>query len=76
MPGDTNCCDHHGTGSKPCTCDFCVGGMPLTMKILAARAKDLHAQGLTLSSGPDPRSYNQALSMLNSVMRSVLGMDD
>ncbi|KAI0036881.1 hypothetical protein K488DRAFT_26962, partial [Vararia minispora EC-137] len=47
-------CDHHGTGSKPCTCDFCRGGKPLPDRIY----KDPSASrmGLALPRGPDPRS--------------------
>ena len=76
MSGDSYCCDHHGSGSRPCKCDFCVGGKPLTSKILSDRAASQAAQGLTLPSGPDPRSYNHVASKLNDVMRELLGMDD
>ncbi|KAH8105312.1 hypothetical protein BXZ70DRAFT_920313 [Cristinia sonorae] len=43
-------CDHHGTGSKPCTCDYCKMGKP------APREDSVSRVGLNLSRGPDPRS--------------------
>ncbi|KAL1727388.1 hypothetical protein EV714DRAFT_217309 [Schizophyllum commune] len=56
MAGDmTYGCDHHGTGSKPCTCDYCRAGKPLPDRIY--NDPDPHRTGLKLSRGPDPRSY-------------------
>ncbi|KII86930.1 hypothetical protein PLICRDRAFT_113878, partial [Plicaturopsis crispa FD-325 SS-3] len=46
-------CDHHGTGPRPCTCDFCRGGKPLPDSIYKEPSSS--RKGLTLSRGPDPR---------------------
>ncbi|KAL1739556.1 hypothetical protein HDZ31DRAFT_46526 [Schizophyllum fasciatum] len=55
MPGDMSYgCDHHGTGSKPCTCDYCRAGKMLPPRIY--NEKSQHRKGLKLSRGPDPRS--------------------
>ncbi|TFK99195.1 hypothetical protein BDV98DRAFT_511234, partial [Pterulicium gracile] len=54
MVGDmTYGCDHHGTGPKPCTCDYCRGGKRLPNHIY----NDPHPsrKGLKLPRGPDPR---------------------
>ncbi|KZP08178.1 hypothetical protein FIBSPDRAFT_803285 [Athelia psychrophila] len=47
-------CDHHGSGSRPCTCDYCRGGKPIPKKLYDE--KDTHRMGLNLRRGPDPRS--------------------
>ncbi|PPQ70359.1 hypothetical protein CVT26_013793 [Gymnopilus dilepis] len=47
-------CDHHGTGSKPCTCDYCKSGRSLPASIYFE--KTASRQGLKLSRGPDLRS--------------------
>ncbi|KAG2428871.1 hypothetical protein HYH02_014194 [Chlamydomonas schloesseri] len=67
-------CDHHGTGSKPCKCDFCVMGKPLPPNISPPTAQS--RMGLTLSRGPDPRSHNPAQAAISEVMRSLFGMDN
>ncbi|TRM58207.1 hypothetical protein BD626DRAFT_410891 [Schizophyllum amplum] len=55
MPGDMPWgCDHHGTGSKPCTCDYCGAGKQLPLRIYNDPAQS--RMGLKLSRGPDPRS--------------------
>ncbi|KDR72151.1 hypothetical protein GALMADRAFT_126628 [Galerina marginata CBS 339.88] len=48
-------CDHHGTGSRACTCDFCRSGRPLPNSIFNEKNASRH--GLTLLRGPDPRSF-------------------
>ncbi|KAF5337594.1 hypothetical protein D9758_014937 [Tetrapyrgos nigripes] len=48
-------CDHHGTGSAPCSCDFCKSGEPLPDYIW--NGESISRKGLTLSRGPDPRSF-------------------
>jgi hypothetical protein len=68
-------CDHHGTGSTPCTCDFCQMGKPLTDKIFNKQTTEKF--GLTLSRGPDTRSLKgKHVIQLHEMMRSVLGLDD
>jgi len=67
-------CDHHGTGSKPCTCDFCRMGKPVSDKI--HNEKVASRMGLTLPKGPDPRSYNPLLAMNAEIGRSIIGMDE
>ncbi|EIM84495.1 uncharacterized protein STEHIDRAFT_100561 [Stereum hirsutum FP-91666 SS1] len=47
-------CDHHGTGKKPCTCDYCRAGTPLPDDIYRERSATRY--GLRLERGPDPRS--------------------
>ncbi|KAF8066747.1 hypothetical protein FPV67DRAFT_1626779 [Lyophyllum atratum] len=49
-------CDHHGSGSFPCSCDFCRMGKPLTERIYKEQSAE--RMGLNLRRGPDPRSYN------------------
>ncbi|PNW79834.1 hypothetical protein CHLRE_08g368550v5 [Chlamydomonas reinhardtii] len=66
-------CDHHGTGSKPCKCDFCVMGKSLPPHISPLTSQQ--RKGLTLSRGPDPRSHNPAQAAISEVMRSLFGMD-
>ncbi|CAG8949196.1 hypothetical protein HYFRA_00004819 [Hymenoscyphus fraxineus] len=68
-------CDHHGTGPKPCTCDFCRMGKPLTDSIFESTSKKQHAVGLNLVKGPDPRSYNAHSALINEMARSAMGMD-
>jgi len=79
-------CDHHGTGSRPCTCDYCRCicifrssfsviwaefnmmaalilsrmGKPLQDSIFKERSQTRH--DLTLSHGPDRRSFHPSLS--------------
>ncbi|KAG2445471.1 hypothetical protein HXX76_000088 [Chlamydomonas incerta] len=67
-------CDHHGKGSKPCKCDFCVMGKPLPANISPITSQQ--RVGLTLSRGPDPRSHNPAQAAISEVMRSLFGMDN
>ncbi|KAH8586022.1 hypothetical protein B0O99DRAFT_695870 [Bisporella sp. PMI_857] len=69
-------CDHHGTGSRPCTCDFCKMGKPLTEKIYNNRLKSVHGKGLDLPRGPDPRSFNSRTAETNAMARDLLGMDN
>ncbi|KAF8163748.1 hypothetical protein B0H34DRAFT_336394 [Crassisporium funariophilum] len=47
-------CDHHGSGSRPCTCDFCRGGEALPINIYKEDTATRY--GLKLQRGPDPRS--------------------
>ena len=77
MGGDTGemGCDHHGTGTKPCSCDFCVSGKKVTDKIMKEKRESQSGFGLQLSSGPDPRSFNPMLGAFNDMMRGVLGLD-
>jgi hypothetical protein len=46
-------CDHHGTGSTPCSCDFCAMGKPVPDHIF--KKNEQASRGLRLSQGPDPR---------------------
>ncbi|KZT67272.1 hypothetical protein DAEQUDRAFT_746213 [Daedalea quercina L-15889] len=46
-------CDHHGSGSKPCTCDFCRMGKLLPDDMY--NEQNGHRMGLRLRRGPDPR---------------------
>ena len=73
--GDNNQgCDHHGSGSTPCTCDFCQMGEPLPEKIF--NKKTTENMGLTLRRGPDPRSrQNSAVIKMHQMMRGLLGCD-
>ncbi|KAJ6500194.1 hypothetical protein C8R47DRAFT_1257850 [Mycena vitilis] len=66
-------CDHHGTGSRPCTCDFCRMGKPLPSSIYNEKTASRH--GLNLRRGPDPRSSNPLLAMAAATGRGILGMD-
>ncbi|KAG7085811.1 hypothetical protein E1B28_003349 [Marasmius oreades] len=75
MSGDQQYgCDHHGAGKKPCTCDFCRMGKPLTDSIY--RKVNQARMGLNLRRGPDPRSYNASLAVMSEIGRSMLGLDD
>ncbi|KAF9782793.1 hypothetical protein BJ322DRAFT_172060 [Thelephora terrestris] len=74
MPGDMDYgCDHHGTGSKPCSCDFCRMGKPLPERIY--NKKPASRMGLNLPRGPDPRSFNTALAISAATGRSLFGME-
>ncbi|KAF9649326.1 hypothetical protein BDM02DRAFT_3094964, partial [Thelephora ganbajun] len=74
MPGDMRFgCDHHGTGSKPCSCDFCTVGRPLPEGIY--KKKSASRMGLNLPRGPDPRSFNRALAISAATGRSLFGME-
>jgi len=66
-------CDHHGTGAKPCSCDFCRMGKPVSDKIYYE--KTASRMGLTLPRGPDPRSYNPVLALNAQIGREMFGMD-
>ncbi|KIM38938.1 hypothetical protein M413DRAFT_447589 [Hebeloma cylindrosporum] len=66
-------CDHHGTGSKPCTCDFCRMGKALPDSIYKERCQTRH--GLQLSRGPDPRSYHPQIAQVSAMGRSMMGLD-
>jgi len=54
-------CDHHGSGSRPCTCDYCRGGEPLPDSIY--HEKTASRMNLNLRRGPDPRSNMSRGSM-------------
>lgn len=62
-------CDHHGTGSTPCSCDFCTGGKPIPQRM---RKSTVGNYGLKLSNGPDPRSYNPILGSFNLMMNKLM----
>ncbi|KAF2665597.1 hypothetical protein BT63DRAFT_377316 [Microthyrium microscopicum] len=66
-------CDHHGTGPRPCTCDFCHMGKPLPDRLYSKET--ITRKGLTLSRGPDPRSFNHAKAAIADTARTILGMD-
>ncbi|KAF9560651.1 hypothetical protein CPC08DRAFT_665197 [Agrocybe pediades] len=66
-------CDHHGSGPKPCTCDFCRMGKPLPDKIYNEDSASRH--GLQLRRGPDPRSYNSRIAAIATKGRGMLGLD-
>ncbi|KAI8962678.1 hypothetical protein F5Y11DRAFT_179343 [Daldinia sp. FL1419] len=66
-------CDHHGTGPKPCSCDFCHSGKPLPDRIY----KDtIPRRGLRLSRGPDPRSFDEVEAGVAASARSFLGLPE
>ncbi|KAH9841725.1 uncharacterized protein C8Q71DRAFT_700219 [Rhodofomes roseus] len=74
MDGGVNYgCDHHGTGSKPCTCDFCRMGRPLPDSIY--KEKTGPRMGLRLPRGPDPRSFNPVLAAQAAQGRSMFGLE-
>ena len=50
-------------------------GRPLTEATFNEISKKQGAQGLTLSRGPDPRSYNAASAGINASARAMLGLD-
>ncbi|KAF9475461.1 hypothetical protein BDN70DRAFT_840872 [Pholiota conissans] len=64
-------CDHHGTGSTPCSCDFCTMGKPLPDKYYCKQSSS--RLGLSLRRGPDPRSFNPAKAMIAESARAFLG---
>ncbi|GLB41022.1 putative MYND finger [Lyophyllum shimeji] len=66
-------CDHHGSGSFPCSCDFCRMGKPLPERIY--KEKSAERMGLNLRRGPDPRSFNPALAALCATGRSICGLE-
>ncbi|KAJ7497606.1 hypothetical protein FB451DRAFT_1018170 [Mycena latifolia] len=66
-------CDHHGTGTCPCTCDFCRMGKPLPSGIFNEQTPFRH--GLTLRRGPDPRSYNPVYAIQAAVGRTMFGLE-
>ncbi|KAJ7826097.1 hypothetical protein B0H14DRAFT_2453212 [Mycena olivaceomarginata] len=66
-------CDHHGSGSYPCTCDFCRMGKPLPPGIW--NEKDPFRHGLALRRGPDPRSFHRGLAIGAAVGRTILGLE-
>ncbi|KAJ6625844.1 hypothetical protein B0H10DRAFT_2174053 [Mycena sp. CBHHK59/15] len=66
-------CDHHGTGSQPCTCDFCRMGKPLPDSIYNEKTPFRH--GLTLRRGPDPRSFNRGLAIAAATGRTMFGLE-
>ncbi|KAJ6587219.1 hypothetical protein DFH09DRAFT_1142914 [Mycena vulgaris] len=66
-------CDHHGTGSYPCTCDFCRMGKPLPSSIFNEKTPFRH--GLILRPGPDPRSFNRFLAVNAATGRTMFGLE-
>ncbi|KAJ7045842.1 hypothetical protein C8F04DRAFT_940002 [Mycena alexandri] len=67
-------CDHHGTGSNPCTCDFCRMGKPLPSSIFNEKTPSRY--GLTnLRPGPDPRSYHYGLAVAAATGRTMFGLE-
>ncbi|KAJ7217714.1 hypothetical protein GGX14DRAFT_597525 [Mycena pura] len=50
-------CDHHGSGSRSCTCDYCRMGEPLPDDVFNEKTAARH--GLNLRRGPDVRSFRQ-----------------
>jgi len=65
-------CDHHGEGSKPCSCDFCRMGKPLPNSIYNEQTAS--RMGLNLPRGPDPRSFNPAQAAVAAAGRTMLGL--
>ena len=49
--GDVDFCDHHGSGSTKCRCDYCTCGQRLPDEYILERARTQAAQGLTLANG-------------------------
>ncbi|KAF9475465.1 hypothetical protein BDN70DRAFT_840879 [Pholiota conissans] len=72
MDAELRCCDHHGSGSKPCTCDFCRMGKPLPDSIY--NEKNSSRLGLKLRRGPDPRSFKPSRARKAEAMRSLFGL--
>jgi uncharacterized C2H2 Zn-finger protein len=62
-------CDHHGSGPRPCTCDFCTGGKPIPQGM---RKKTVGNYGLKLTYGPDPRSYDPLMGSFNLMMNKMM----
>ncbi|KAJ3303167.1 hypothetical protein HDV03_004155 [Kappamyces sp. JEL0829] len=74
-PGDSNLgCDHHGSSSAPCTCDFCIAGQPIPQSTWDDH--EYYRRGLVLSRGPDVRSFDAAKAADIREMRKMVGMDD
>jgi len=65
-------CDHHGTGSRPCTCDFCRMGKPLPDSIY--KEKTASRIGLNLRRGPDSRSFNRGIAATAAAGRAMMGL--
>ncbi|KAF9523940.1 hypothetical protein CPB83DRAFT_645991 [Crepidotus variabilis] len=75
MEGDMKYgCDHHGTGKKPCTCDFCRMGQALPDRIYNEQSAG--RMGLQLARGPDPRSYSASHAAMATSMRAMMGLDE
>jgi len=66
-------CDHHGSGSRPCTCDFCHMGKPVPDSIY--RGQTGPSMGLSLRRGPDPRSFDPTLAARALKGRRALGLE-
>ncbi|KAF7321921.1 hypothetical protein MKEN_00714400 [Mycena kentingensis (nom. inval.)] len=66
-------CDHHGSGKKPCTCDFCRMGKPLPDSVYFDKTSERH--GLKLNRGPDPRSANLLLGTIAEAARTMMGLE-
>jgi len=66
-------CDHHGSGSVPCTCDFCRMGKALPNGVYNEQSAS--RMGLQLRRGPDPRSFNGAIAGISATMRTMLGLE-
>lgn len=73
----TDGCDHHGhpDARRPCGCDFCKMGKPVSDKILRKSRRSQRAKGITLRSGPDPRSLDPMAGRIAEMMRGMYGMD-
>ncbi|KAH6983603.1 hypothetical protein BKA56DRAFT_631858 [Ilyonectria sp. MPI-CAGE-AT-0026] len=67
-------CDHHGTGSTPCTCDFCRMGKPIPESVYKSQTESAAGKGLILSRGPDPDSYSKSQARMAETMRPFLGL--
>ncbi|KAJ7346964.1 hypothetical protein DFH08DRAFT_869925 [Mycena albidolilacea] len=66
-------CDHHGSGSQPCSCDFCGMGKPLPASIFNEKTPSRH--GLNLRRGPDPRSFNRFAAIHTATSRTMMGLE-
>lgn len=66
-------CDHHGSGTQPCTCDFCRMGSPLPERIYGEQSAS--RMGLALRRGPDRRSFNAGLAAMSATMRTMMGLE-
>ena len=49
-------------------------GKPIPDSIHRKRTESATGKGLSLSRGPDPRSFNKSQGRIAEMMRSVLGM--
>ncbi|KAF8173096.1 hypothetical protein BJ912DRAFT_859582 [Pholiota molesta] len=65
-------CDHHGTGSRACMCDFCRMGTALPENVYNIPNASRH--GLMLYRGPDPRSFDPASAAIAAQGRATLGL--